>query len=188
MEEEWKDAKGYEGYYKVSNFGRVMSLNYQNRGYAQILIPKVNNKGYEHYELSKNGKHKDFLAHRIVAENFIPKEEGKDLVNHKDENPRNNRVDNLEWCTLSYNVNYSWNLHPERRKRPKNVAKKKRGPHTPYKYVKPLIQMDLDENVIAVHNFVHRYCKEMNYSETSITECCKGKRKTAYGYKWKFAE
>lgn len=219
MEEEWKDVKGYEGYYKVSNYGRVMSLNYQKRGYSQILKPKINNSGYEHYQLHKEGKFKDFLAHRLVADCFIPKEDGKDLINHKDENPRNNRVDNLEWCTNSYNVKYSYDLHPERKKRKgksqknkiterknikkeitrrkynkkhtpslKNTKHKRHGQHKPYKHNKALIQMDLNENIIAIHKALCVYCNEMNYRSSSIIECCSGKRKTAYGYKWKFAE
>lgn len=115
MKEIWKDIKGYEGLYQVSNLGRVKSLKrilkhkttyggiYTVKG--KILKPKED-KGYYRYSLSNNGKNKLFFAHRLVAEAFIPNPQHYLIVNHKDENPHNNKADNLEWCTIKYNVTY----------------------------------------------------------------------------------
>lgn len=104
MEEIWKDIKGYEGLYQISNFGRVKSLNYRNTGKEQLLKPALNTTGYFCVMLCKPLKR--FLIHRLVAKAFIPNPDNLPCVNHKDENPTNNHVDNLEWCTQLYNVNY----------------------------------------------------------------------------------
>lgn len=109
MEEIWKDIKGYEGKYQVSNYGSVKTLNYRRTGTARLLIPK-NDKGYLAVGLYKNGKRKMFLIHRLVAEAFIPNPENLPQVNHIDEDKTNNYVENLEWCTQSYNNNYGTRL------------------------------------------------------------------------------
>lgn len=97
--EEWKDITGYEGLYQVSNLGRV-------RRSGKILKGGYNNKGYHTINLCKNGISKSFFVHRLVAIAFIPNPNNFPIVNHKDENPKNNCVDNLEWCTKSYNATY----------------------------------------------------------------------------------
>ena len=99
MEEIWKDIDGYEGLYQISNLGNVKSLNYRNQGIERILTPKCNNAGRLWVELARNGDRKPMLIHRLVAMAFIPNPNGYPQVNHMDENPKNNRVDNLEWCT-----------------------------------------------------------------------------------------
>lgn len=106
MVEIWKDIKGYEGLYQVSNLGRIKSLgNLQNRKEKLLKVNIYN--GYCIVYLYKNNKKKSYLCHRLVAEAFIPNPDNLPQVNHKDENKLNNRVDNLEWCTSKYNVNYS---------------------------------------------------------------------------------
>ena len=115
MENEiWKDIKGFEGIYQISNQGRVRSLdrvvifkNGASRKYkGQILSKMISKYGYERVDLRMNGKHKIYSVHRLVAEAFIPNPEGKETVNHKDENKQNNCVDNLEWMTIKENSNY----------------------------------------------------------------------------------
>lgn len=113
MEEIWKDIKGYEGKYQVSSLGRVKSLNYRNKGIEQIL--KLDNYlDYSYIALSG----KTFKVHKLVATHFIPNPDNLRYINHKDENKRNNSVDNLEWCTFNYNMNYGT--------RNKRIAEKKR--------------------------------------------------------------
>lgn len=114
MEKEfWKPVAGFEGLYEVSSLGRVRSLNREvfQQGRIQkykgcIMSQLIGRHGYYSVRLSKHNKKKTFLVHRIVAEAFIPNTDNLPVVNHKDENRKNNSVANLEWCTIAYNVNY----------------------------------------------------------------------------------
>lgn len=101
--ERFKNIEGYEGLYQVSNLGNVKSLNY---GKERILKPIKNGKGYLQVILCKNGKHKMYQVHRLVATVFLPNPNNLPCVNHKDENSLNNCLYNLEWCTYSYNNSY----------------------------------------------------------------------------------
>lgn len=103
--EEWRDIKGYDGKYQISNTGRVKSIDYRNTGTSKELSLKCN-RGYFEVELCKDGKGKFFKVHRLVAIAFLPNPQNLPCVNHKDENPSNNHVDNLEWCTPRYNSTY----------------------------------------------------------------------------------
>lgn len=104
--EVWKDIPGYEGLYQVSDFGRVKSLSFKRSGKERILKQGIKKQGYHHVCLRKDNKNNWFLVHRLVAKCFLEPIEGKEIVNHKDENPSNNHVNNLEWCTYQYNCNY----------------------------------------------------------------------------------
>ena len=95
----WKDVVGFEGLYKVSNFGRVRAVGHGLRR-GCIMIDKLNKiDGYMHLTLAKNGVQYHFVTHRLVAIAFIPNPDNKPTVNHKDFNRCNNRVENLEWMT-----------------------------------------------------------------------------------------
>lgn len=104
------DIKGYEGLYKVSNRGDVISLS-KISGFLKlrerIMTPTVKANKYLDVKLIKNKISKHFYVHRLVAEHFIPNPNNLPQVNHKDNNPANNNVDNLEWCDNSYNIRYS---------------------------------------------------------------------------------
>ena len=102
MTEIWKNIEGYEGKYQVSNLGRVKSMI----GQEKVLHPKKHRNGHLQIGLHKDKKRKTMYIHRLVAQAFIPKPDNLPCVNHKDENPNNNNVDNLEWCTQKYNCNY----------------------------------------------------------------------------------
>ena len=97
MEEVWKDIKGYEGLYKISNYGNIKSIHCRFGMRKQPKNAKIGiNKGYKRYGLSKDGKEIKFYVHRLVAEAFIPNPNGYPCINHKDENKFNNNVENLE--------------------------------------------------------------------------------------------
>lgn len=104
--EVWRDIPGYEGLYQVSNIGNIRSLNYMKTGKVKRLKPSIDKRGYKRVSFSHKGKCKCYLVHRLVAQAFIPNPNNLPHVNHKDENPSNNCVWNLEWCTREYNMNY----------------------------------------------------------------------------------
>ncbi len=103
MKEVWKDIPGYEGYYQVSNKGRIRSLDRIKIIKGQILKQMDNGRGYKKVTLCKNGRYKQTYAHRLVGKVFLDNEENKRTINHKDGDKSNNKVNNLEWATYSEN-------------------------------------------------------------------------------------
>ena len=106
MQEEWRDIRGYEGLYQVSNLGRVKSLKDRYGNYREKILTPGNNRGYLQVNLYKDGKRKTYRVHKLVAEVFIDNSNDYKEINHKDEDKTNNRVENLEWCDRKYNANY----------------------------------------------------------------------------------
>jgi hypothetical protein len=115
LKEEWKPVVGYEGYYEVSNKCRVRSIertatnkyrNGQKRVHGVLRRTEVNHFGREQVVLSKDGKTKKYFVYRLMAAAFIPNPNNYPEINHKDENPMNNTLENLEWCEHLYNCNY----------------------------------------------------------------------------------
>lgn len=162
MEEIWKDIKEYEGIYKISNLGRVKNKN------DVILTNKTTGK-YHHILLCKNGFRKNFTIHKLVAEAFIPNPNNYSCINHKNENAKDNRVENLEWCTYNYNNNYGTRI--------KKVIEKQS---------KKILQYDLQDNFIKEWNSVNDAIRE--YNNYHISSVLNNKRKTASGYIWKWKE
>ena len=113
MEEIWKPVKGYEGYYEVSNLGRVKSLaiyvntkNNSKRYRSERVLKGILHNGYVWVTLSKYNIKSKKRVHRLVAEAFIPNPYGLPYINHRDEVKTNNVFTNLEWCTVQYNNTY----------------------------------------------------------------------------------
>lgn len=159
--EYWKYIKGYEGLYQVSNFGRVKSNKF---GKERILKPFTNSTGYLLVSLCKDGKVKAFTVHRLVAEAFIDNPDNLPQVNHRDENKLNNNVDNLEWCTNEYNINY--------------------GTRTE-RCSKPVLQYTLDGEFVREWPSIMEAARN-GYYQGHVVACCQGKRKAHKGFIWKY--
>ncbi len=184
MQEIWKDIVGFEGKYRISNTGKVLSLHYCGRDEVRELTPKISNKGYAWVQLEKgNRTHACRLIHRLVAEAFIENPNNEPIINHKDENPLNNNVDNLEWCDYAYNNRYYRERHP----RPKRPERPKRFIYHKRLGLK-IIQLSLNGEFVKEWSNSRAIYHETGMSEWSISECCRGNRKTAYGFKWRYKD
>lgn len=180
MDEIWKDIKGFEGCYQISNKGRVKSLGRyvnakaNNKQYIKEKIRKTNNTtaGYEYVVLTKTNVRKTLLVHRLVAEAFVENPENKTCVNHIDENKSNNSSTNLEWCDYSYNNTYK-NIHL--RRNTDNVVRK-------------VIQYDLDMHEIKRWNSITEAANVFGARLSNIVKCCKGERTHCCGFKWRYYE
>jgi hypothetical protein len=157
----WKDIKGYEGRYQVSSYGNIKSLNYHRERKEKILSLCSDADGYCVVLLYKNGKRKMHKVHRIVAETFLTNEKKYPCINHKDENKQNNKVSNLEYCTVAYNNRYSKAI--------------------------PIEQCDLDGNVIKEWECARDAERGTDIRSANITACCKKNLQTAGGYIWRYA-
>lgn len=111
--EVWKDIKGYEGLYQISNYGRVKSMarikKHSYNGIAHLkekILKPICINGYQRVSLSKDSKMTHKFIHSLVADAFVKNPHNYPEINHKDENKANNIYHNLEWCTHSYNINY----------------------------------------------------------------------------------
>ncbi|UOW66895.1 NUMOD4 motif-containing HNH endonuclease [Paraclostridium bifermentans] len=104
MKEIWEEVPGFEGKYKVSNLGQVKTFNFMNTGKERVLKLTPDRKGYLKVNLYGKDKHINMQVHRLVAQAFIPNQENKPQVNHKDGNKQNNKINNLEWVTNQENI------------------------------------------------------------------------------------
>lgn len=175
MVELWKDIAGYENLYQVSNLGNVRSFWGKT---PKILKATKNNEGYWRIGLNHYNKPpKKFLVHRLVAEAFIPNPKNLPLVNHKDENPSNNNVNNLEWCTREYNLNYS----TAKERRVKKLTNRK-------DLSKPVLQYDKNGNFIEEYPSLMDAERKTGVFHSNIGKVCKGKYRTYGGYVWKYKQ
>lgn len=157
----------------------------------RYLKPNITKLGYCSVELfDKNGKSKRLLIHRLVAAAFIPNPNNYTEINHKDENPLNNRVNNLEWCDRKYNMNFGA-LQERKRKsltgfykseRIKEIARK-----NGVKRSKAVLQFMRDGHFVARYNSAAEASRITGANHSHILECCKNEKyKTAGGFIWKY--
>ena len=179
------DGELYEGLYKVSNWGKILSLDYNHTGKSELRTPVENKDGYFTVQLSKNGKKKTCLVHRLVAQTFIPNPENLPEVNHKDENKKNNFVflnedcsvdkekSNLEWKTHRDNIN-----HGTRNER---ISKA----NTNGKCSKPVLQLSLDGDLIQEWEST-RECERNGFDHGAVAKCCRGEKPQYKGFLWMY--
>lgn len=181
----WKPIRGYEGWYEVSNLGRVKSVErdviyYVNgkqfvRHYKEkIKEPNTNRGGYLYVILYKNGVGETKRVHRLVAEAFIPNEENKPEIDHINTIRDDNRVENLRWATHQENNNNELTLakHFEKLINREDMSK-------------PVNQYTLEGELIKVWPSISD-CGRSGFCYQHISKCCNGKRKTHKGYVWSF--
>ena len=166
--EEWKDIQGFEGKYMVSNLGRVKSLErmkWVGKSYYKAperILKAVKARGYLRVMLCKDGKGKWYPVHRLVAIAFIPNPYNLPEVNHKDEDKKNNCVQNLEWCSSQYNMEYS--------------------------HGKAIIGINKINGLILEFPSIQEASRQTGINYKNINHCLKGRSKSAGGYVWYYAD
>lgn len=170
MKEAWKDVSGFEGLYRISNYGNIQTLkskNYQckKEGY---LTPTITPNGYGVVTLCNKSHREKWLVHRLVAVHFVPNPNGYPHINHKDENKLNNNCSNLEWCTIKYN-----NAYGTARIRQSETRSN------------PVAQYTLEGKLIAVYRSIQIASRLLGFSEKNIQIACRTPNATAYNYLWK---
>lgn len=165
MLEVWKDIPDYKGLYQISTLGRVKSLPRNGVGKTEKMLSIATNRyGYCKVVLHKNGISKNYFVHRLVAMAFIDNNNpNMCCVNHKDENKSNNRLDNLEWCSVAYNNSYGSRTQKTRKK---------------------VLQIDPKNNIVKVWDGIRVASRATGITSQQISQCCNGTkyRKTAGGY------
>ena len=181
--EEWRtavyDGEVYEGLYKVSNFGRILSLNYRNTGKSELMNPSKNRGGYFQVCLSKNKETKNCYVHRLVAQTFLPNPEGKPCINHKIEGKKGKKINmvifnedgsvdeeksTIEWATYEENNKYGTRID---------------------RISKTVLQFTLDGEFVREWSSAHE-CGRNGFIQQNVVDCCNGKRKTHKGFRWMY--
>lgn len=175
MDEIWKDVPEYEGIYQASNLGNIKSLNRETIMETKnqhckfkckkiikekILKPKLTKDGYYELTLRKDGKQKFIRVHRLIAMTFIPNPNNYPVINHINHNRLDNRVENLEWCTVEYNNRYS-------------SAKK-------------IIQLDKNYKIIKIWKCMSDVHRELGIPVTNLSKCCRRHNLTARNCYWRY--
>ena len=176
MQEIWKPIIGYENLYEVSNLGNVRSLDRTVKCHSKTRLVKgkllnqaLRKNGYYTVTLCDSGRDKQMYVHRLVALHFVenPKPDEYNVINHKDENPKNNIYTNLEWCDIAYNNAYGTRLE-------RAIEKEK----------VPIEAIDADGNVVLKFESGNE-AKRNGYHNAML--CCRGLYKTCSGYKWRYS-
>ena len=189
MIEQWRtavyDGEIYEGLYKVSNLGRILSLNYRRTGRAEVMTPVERKDGYLRVKLSKNGEDKWCYVHRLVAQTFLPNPENKPCINHKIEGKKGKKINmvifntdgsidkeksTIEWCTYEENNNYAT-----------------RTERTAKTMSKPVLQLSLTGELIREWESTAE-CGRNGFDQSSVTKCCNGKLPHYKGFRWMYAD
>lgn len=184
QKEVWKDVDETNGFYQVSSFGRVRSvdrvLSNRAKRKGKMLKPAKSSSGYYFVGLSIRGKIKNHFVHRLVAEAYLNNTVEKNEVDHVDGNKLNNAVENLEWVSRKENVIRSWqNGLMENQRLSASMQGRRRA--------KKVRKIDLNGNLIKVYKSQTEAADDNKIKACMISMCCTGARKSAGGYKWEYA-
>lgn len=172
MKETWKPIAGYEGRYEVSDLGNVASLKFARGSSRRLLKQSTNTWGYSQVTLSRDKEKRNKTVHRLVAEAFIENPNQYKQINHVDENKRNNRADNLEWCDSKHNIN-----HGGRNSRVSNTLKR------------PVIAT-LPDGTEEYYKSIKDAAETLHVSHSIISASLhkRSRHKRAKGREWRFAD
>ena len=182
--EQWKDIEGFEGYYQVSNIGRIRSLDREVRHSkngtltlkGKVLKGVMDKDGYLLVHLSKEGKKKMFKVHRLVYSAFNGEIPSRMQVNHIDEDKMNNKLENLNLMTCKENINFGTRTERAAKTNTNNPLRSK-----------PVIALNADSKIV----FEFPSTKEagrQGFDQSHLSKCCRGEQKTHRGYRWKYKE
>ena len=176
MEKEiWKTINGYPNY-MISSMGNVKNIKT-----GKLLKTRIGNNGYYTITLSKKGEIKKKDIHRLIAIAFIPNPENKPEIDHINTDKIDNRIENLRWVTHKENIN-----------NPISISKMKKNQHlkntfgAEHPLSKPILQFSMDGKLVRKWESAVDIKKELDFNNCHISSCCKGKRKTANGYIWRY--
>ena len=192
MTEEWRtavyDGIIYEGLYKVSNLGKILSLNYHREGRDELMNPSDNGKGYSVVHLSKNGETKKCFVHRLVAETFLPNPENKPCVNHKIEGDEGKKINmvifnedgsinkektTIEWATYEENNNYATRNERISKALTNGIRSKK------------VLQLSLSGEFIREWESTQE-CGRNGFNQGNVAACCRGELPYYKGFRWEY--
>lgn len=196
--EEWRDVVGYEGYYQVSSFGRVRSLDrmvkHPNGGLrklkGRIISPSIRNH-YPSIMIGANGVRIHKNIHRLVADAFIPNPDNLPQVNHRNEDKTCNIPDNLEWCDSKYNMNYgnrSAKCSKALKGRVFTDETKIRMTNAKRDKMTPVLQYTLDGEFVAEYESQRAAARASGVRQSGIQHCLQKEGRTSGGFIWKFKE
>lgn len=185
MEEIWKEIPGWEGLYMASNTGKIKGICHfvvskggcLRRTHSVVLKEKINKFGYLVVRLQDKSTSRDrfYMVHRLIANTFIPNTQNLPFINHKDEDKTNNCVDNLEWCTAKYNVNYGTcqerKIETQRLKHPN---------------MKRIRQISMNGMLIREFISISDAARSVGVDKTRISRCCHNSNYSCRGFKWEF--
>lgn len=174
-----KAVVGFAGVYEVSDSGEVYSINYRRSGMRKRLA-EIGLKGYKRVALSKNGNSRQYLVHRLVAIAFLGIDIQKPFVNHKNGIKSDNRLENLEWCTFSENLQHSYDFLGR-------ISGMKGKLGRLNKNSRRIIQYGMAGEKVAEYDSIADACRILNLRDANICASAKGKRKSSGGYIWRYA-